>query len=251
MSRILITGATAGIGKSTAEIFAENGWDLVLTGRRAERLETIKTELSAKHNVSVDTLAFDVRDQVAVRKAIENASFLSDLDILVNNAGLALGKGTIQEGEFSDWDTMIDTNVKGLLYMTRFIAPTFIKKKTGHIFNIGSIAGKEVYKGGNVYCATKFAVDALTQAMRIEMVPHNVKVTSINPGKVETEFSEVRFKGDKEKAKKVYEKYPPLVGRDIAEVIYFIAARPAHVNINEIIITATGQASAHYEVHTG
>lgn len=250
MSRILITGATAGIGKETAEIFAENGWDLVLTGRRSERLKAMQASLSSAHNIKVDTLAFDVQDKDAVRAAIEKSNVLDDLDILVNNAGLALGKGTIQEGDLSDWDTMIDTNVKGLLYMTRFIAPIFIKKKQGHIFNIGSIAGKEVYKGGNIYCATKFAVDALTQAMRIEMVPHNVKVTSINPGKVETEFSEVRFKGDKAKAKSVYENYPPLVGRDIAEIIYFIAARPAHVNINEIIITPTGQASAHYDVHS-
>lgn len=248
MSRVLITGATAGIGRSTAEIFAENGWDLVLTGRRSERLDTIQSELSDKHGVSIETLAFDVRDKAAVQAAIEGAGFLEDLDVLVNNAGLALGTATIQTGELSDWDTMIDTNVKGLLYMTRFIAPTFIRKKRGHIFNIGSIAGKEVYKGGNIYCATKFAVDALSQAMRIEMVAHNVKVTSINPGKVETEFSEVRYKGDKERAKKVYEKYTPLYGRDIAEIIYFIAARPAHVNINEIIITATGQASAHYDV---
>ncbi len=250
MSRVLISGATAGIGKATAEVFAEQGWNLVLTGRREERLAEIKSDLSSKHKVEVETLAFDIQDKAALKAALDGSSVLEELDILVNNAGLALGKGTIQEGHSDDWDTMIDTNVKGLLYLTRAIAPIFIKKKQGHIFNIGSIAGKEVYKGGNIYCATKFAVDALTQAMRIEMVSHNVKVTSINPGKVETEFSEVRFKGDKEKAKKVYEKYTPLYGRDIAEIIHFIAARPAHVNINEIIITATGQASAHYDVHT-
>lgn len=247
MGHVLITGATAGIGEASAKVFAEHKWNLVLTGRRQERLASIKTSLQRTYNIDVQTLCFDVRDSEAVEEALAKVD-LTSLDILINNAGLALGKAQLHEGLLEDWEAMIDTNIKGLLYMTRIIAPHFVKKKAGHIINIGSIAGKEVYDRGNVYCATKFAVDALNKALRIELVQHNVKVTSINPGKVETEFSEVRYKGDREKAKDVYSSYPHLQASDIADIILFIATRPAHVNINEILITSTGQADAHYQI---
>jgi 3-hydroxy acid dehydrogenase/malonic semialdehyde reductase len=250
---VFITGATSGIGKSTAEIFAKNGYNLVVTGRREERLKSLKQELENKFNppagsgqeIKVTTLCFDIRDQKAVENAINGLSEENKkIDILVNNAGLAAGLNPIQEGSLTHWERMIDTNVKGLLYVTRFISPLMIKNGKGHIINIGSIAGKEVYANGNVYCATKHAVDALNKGMRIDLLPYNIKVTAVNPGMVETEFSVVRFDGDEERAKKVYMGLQPLTPQDIAETIYWTANRPAHVNINDIVIMPTVQATA-------
>ena len=241
---VLITGATSGIGKSTAELFAKNGYDLIITGRRSDRLQEVKQDLE-KLGVKVLTLCFDIRKLNEVKVAIASIpSEMKQIDILVNNAGLASGLSTIQDGDIDDWEKMIDTNVKGLLYITREIAPLMVESKKGHIINIGSIAGKEVYANGNVYCATKHAVDALNKGMRIDLLPHGIKVTSINPGMIETEFSVVRFHGDEERAKKVYEGINPLTPEDIAETIYWTASRPAHVNINELIIMPTAQASA-------
>lgn len=242
---VFITGASAGFGKATAELFAQNGWDVVITGRRKTRLEVLERQLKEKYNVDVLALTFDVRSHEEVKKAVDSLpEKWKNIDLLVNNAGLAAGLGPIQEGFLSDWEEMIDTNVKGLLYMTRNIAPLMVQNKKGHIVNIGSIAGKEVYANGNVYCATKHAVDALTKAMRIDMVQHGIKVTQIAPGMADTEFSIVRFKGDDEKAKNVYKGMTPLSAQDIAETIWWVANRPAHVNINDIVIMPTAQASA-------
>ena len=242
---VFITGATSGIGRSTAEIFAKNGYDLILTGRREERLSTTKKELESTYKITVTTLCFDITKQQEVAKAINS---LSDehksIDILVNNAGLAAGLAPIQEGQLSHWERMIDTNVKGLLYTTQIISNLMIQAGKGHIINIGSIAGKEVYANGNVYCATKHAVDALSKGMRFDLLPHHIKVTAINPGMVETEFSVVRFDGDTDRAKKVYMGMQPLTPEDIAETIFWVANRPAHVNINDIIIMPAVQASA-------
>ena len=240
-----ITGATAGIGKATAELFAKNGYNIVITGRRKERLNEIAAQLKSTFKVDVLTLNFDVRNNKEVEKAILSLSGdWKKVDVLVNNAGLAVGLSTIQDGDMDDWERMIDTNIKGLLYITRHLALIMISNGSGHIINIGSIAGKEVYANGNVYCATKHAVDALSKSMRIDMLPYNIKVTSINPGMVETEFSVVRFKGDEERAKKPYIGIKPLTPEDIAETIYWCASRPPHVNINDIIITPTVQANA-------
>lgn len=240
-----ITGASAGFGKATAELFAQNGWDVVITGRRKTRLEVLERQLKEKYNIDVLALTFDVRSHEEVKKAVESLpAKWKNIDLLVNNAGLAAGLGPIQEGVLSDWEEMIDTNVKGLLYMTRNIAPLMVANKKGHIINIGSIAGKEVYANGNVYCATKHAVDALTKAMRVDMVQHGIKVTQIAPGMAETEFSIVRFKGDDEKAKNVYKGLTPLSAQDIAETIWWVANRPAHVNINDLVIMPTAQANS-------
>ncbi len=240
-----ITGATAGIGKATAELFAKNGYNIVITGRRKERLNEIAAQLKSTFKVDVLTLNFDVRNNKEVEKSIQSLSGdWKKVDVLVNNAGLAVGLGTIQDGVLDDWERMIDTNIKGLLYITRHLAPIMISNGSGHIINIGSIAGKEVYANGNVYCATKHAVDALSKSMRIDMLPYNIKVTAINPGMVETEFSVVRFKGDEERAKKPYIGIKPLTPEDIAETIYWCASRPPHVNINDIIITPSVQANA-------
>ncbi|MDI1354473.1 MAG: SDR family NAD(P)-dependent oxidoreductase [bacterium] len=242
---VVITGASSGIGRSTSEIFAKNGYDLIITGRRQERLTALKTKLETNYHVNVKVLNFDIRNFSEVEKAITSLSAeLQHIDILVNNAGLAAGLSSIQEGDLSHWERMIDTNIKGLLYATKLIAPLMIKNGKGHIVNIGSIAGKEVYANGNVYCATKHAVDALSKGMRIDLLAHNIKVTAINPGMVETEFSVVRFDGDEERAKKVYAGIQPLLPEDIAETIYWVCTRPAHVNINDIIIMPTVQASA-------
>lgn len=242
---VLITGATSGIGKSTAEIFAKNGYDVIITGRRSERLIELKNDLEKKYKIKATSLCFDIRNNSEVEKAINSLGDLAKkIDILVNNAGLAAGLSTLQEGNLDHWERMIDTNVKGLLYISKVIAGCMIANKKGHIINIGSIAGKEVYANGNVYCATKHAVDALSKSMRIDLLPHNIKVTAINPGMAETEFSVVRFDGDEEKAKKVYQGMQPLLPEDIAETIFWTACRPAHVNINDIIIMPTVQASA-------
>ena len=240
-----ITGATAGIGKATAEIFAKNGYNIIITGRRKERLDEFSFYLKSTFNVNVLTLNFDVRKLREVETAVNSIpAEWKNINVLVNNAGLAVGLSTIQEGDIDDWERMIDTNIKGLLYVTRTIAPLMSANDSGHIINIGSIAGKEVYANGNVYCATKHAVDALSKSMRIDMLPHSIKVTAINPGMVETEFSIIRFKGDEDRAKKPYLGIEPLKAEDIAETIYWCASRPAHVNINDIIITPTVQANA-------
>lgn len=241
----LITGATAGIGKASAEIFAKNGYDLIITGRRNERLQNITEELKNKYKVKVHTLSFDIRNAGEVKSNLASlpAEF-KHIDILLNNAGLSAGLAPIQEGSFADWDVMIDTNIKGLLYISRLVAEGMISRQKGHIINIGSIAGKEVYPNGNVYCATKFAVDALTKAMRVDMLPHGIKVSSVSPGMVETEFSLVRFHGDEARAKKVYEGIQPLKAEDIAETVFWIASRPPHVNINDMVIMPTAQANS-------
>jgi NADP-dependent 3-hydroxy acid dehydrogenase YdfG len=242
---ILITGATSGIGLACAGIFAKNGDNLILTGRREERLKTISEQLTEKYGVNVKTLNFDVRDKEAVFHAINSLrDEWKQIDVLVNNAGLAVGLSTIQNGETDDWERMIDTNVKGLLYVTRAVLPGMVERKSGHVINIGSIAGKEVYPNGNVYCGTKYAVDALTKAIRIDTVQAGIKVTQIAPGAVETEFSIVRFKGDKEKADGVYKGFEPLNPEDIAESVYYVTTLPPHVNINDMLIMPTAQASA-------
>lgn len=242
---VLVTGATSGIGKSTALLFAKNGHDLIITGRRESRLKELKTQLEADHKIKVTTLCFDIRISAEVENAITSLSPENKkIDVLVNNAGLAAGLSPIQSGDLDHWERMIDTNVKGLLYMSRAVANLMIQNKKGHIINIGSVAGKEVYANGNVYCATKHAVDALNKGMRIDLLAHNIKVTAVNPGMVETEFSIVRFDGDEDKAKKVYAGLHPLLPEDIAETIYWVASRPPHVNINDILIMPTVQATA-------
>lgn len=240
-----ITGATAGIGKSTAEIFAKNGYNLIITGRRKDRLEAFSKQLKDSYKIDVLSLNFDVRNLKEVQEAVKSIpENWKKINVLVNNAGLAVGLNSIQDGVTDDWDRMIDTNIKGLLYMTRTLVPLMTANGFGHIVNLGSIAGKEVYANGNVYCATKHAVDALSKSMRIDLLPHHIKVTAIHPGMVETEFSIVRFKGDEEKAKNVYKGVQPLTPDDIAETIYWTASRPSHVNINDVIIMPTIQASA-------
>ncbi len=239
----LITGATSGIGKATAKLLAENNYDLIITGRRKERLEELKADLEDKCNIYI--LNFDIRNKTEVYNSIDSLpTKWQNINILINNAGLALGLGTIQNGDENDWEQMIDTNVKGLLYITKKVSNLMIKNKTGHIVNIGSIAGKEVYPNGNVYCATKHSVDALNKAMRIDLLEYNIKVTAINPGMVDTEFSLVRFKGDKEKADNVYNGFTPLFAKDIADTILFVITRPANVNINDLLIMPSVQASA-------
>lgn len=240
-----ITGATSGIGKQTAIEFAKNGYDIVITGRRQDRLLVLKTELENEYKVQVLDLCFDITIEKDVENAVNSLSGkFKNIDFLINNAGLAAGMAPIQNGNISHWEQMINTNIKGLLYVTKHISNKMIEQKKGHIINVGSIAGKEVYANGNVYCATKHAVDALNKGMRIDLLPHGIKVSAINPGMVETEFSIVRFDGDEERAKKVYENIVPLKPQDIAETIYWMATRPAHVNINDLIIMPTIQANA-------
>lgn len=241
---ILITGATAGFGEATARLFAKNGWNLIITGRRAERLEKLKKELGPE--IRVLSLCFDVRNEDEVNEAIATlpAEVKGKLTVLVNNAGLAVGRGPLDEGVTDDWNRMIDTNVKGLLHVSKAVIPVLKKNGGGHIVNLGSIAGKEVYGGGNVYCATKHAVDALSRAMRIDLVHDNIKVTNIAPGAAETEFSLVRFKGDEQTAKNVYHGFDPLVAEDIADAIHYVCTRPKHVTINDMVIMPTAQASS-------
>ncbi len=241
---VLITGATSGIGLACARKFAEYGHDLIITGRRNDRLNRISEQLARDYSVKVLSLTFDVRDNNAVKKALLNLpKEWARVGILINNAGLAAGMNTVQEGEIDDWERMIDTNVKGLLYVTRAILPGMIERKKGHVINIGSVAGKEVYPYGNIYCATKFAVDALTKGIRIDTVKHGIKVTQIAPGAVETEFSMVRFKGDENRARSVYKGFEPLHPEDIATVAHFATTLPAHANINDLVIMPTAQAS--------
>jgi len=240
----LITGATSGIGLACAYKFAQNKHDLILTGRRKERLEKLAYELKSKHGIQVFTAAFDIRVKTEVDSFVAEIPNNWQVEILVNNAGLAAGLAPLQDGSIDDWEQMIDTNVKGLLYISRAITPRMIEQGKGHVINIGSIAGKEVYPQGNVYCATKHAVDALTKGMRIDLLPHGIKVTQIAPGLVETEFSMVRFKGDKEVAEKVYQGFEPLKGEDIADVAYYVTTLPKHVNVNDLLIMPTAQANA-------
>lgn len=243
MKNVLITGASSGIGQASARLLAKNGYRLVLCGRRAERLEELKAELSAF--TEVHTLLFDVRDREAVQEAIAGipATF-RPFDALINNAGNAHGLDFIQEGNWDDWDAMLDINVKGLLYVTKCILPDMVDREKGHIINIGSTAGKEVYPKGNVYCASKHAVDALNQAMRIDLNQHGIRVGAVHPGLVETEFSDVRFKGDRERAKTVYQGYNPLQAEDIARIVFFVLEQPAHVNIADLVVLPTDQASS-------
>jgi len=246
---ILITGATSGFGKAIAVRFAKEGYTVCITGRRDHRLTELKHDLEHHYGAHVITLTFDVRNRKQVEAAmIKLRSEVSAIDILVNNAGLASGLATIDEGDTDDWDVMIDTNIKGLLYVTRQIAPMMRERAAGHIINIGSTAGKQVYKNGNVYCATKYAVDALNQAMRIDLLPYGIKVTAINPGMAETEFSLVRFKGDEDRAKNMYAGVKPLQAEDIANIAWFVANQPPHVCINDITVTCLTQANGVYAI---
>ena len=239
----LITGASSGIGKATARAFAGANINLILCGRRKEKLDALSEELQSM--VKVNTLNFDVRDKEKVADCISSLpSEFKQIDILVNNAGNAHGLDPFQEGSLDDWDAMIDINVKGLLYVSKSVIPQMIERKAGHIINIGSTAGKEVYPKGNVYCASKFAVDALNQGMRIDLNAHGIKVGAINPGLTHTGFSEVRFKGDKEKADQVYKGFQPLLPEDIADIILFVISRPYHVNIADLTVMPTAQASS-------
>lgn len=246
---ILVTGATSGFGKAIATLFAQKNYTVIITGRRKERLDELQHFLQSEYNTKVIALCFDVRDKVATTAAIDELKQqITEIDILVNNAGLAAGLATIDEGDTDNWDKMIDTNIKGLLYVTRQIAPMMRAQCSGHIINISSTAGKLAYKNGNVYCATKFAVDALSQSMRIDLLPYGIKVTAINPGIAETEFSLVRFDGDEERATKVYEGVKALKPEDIADAVYYCATLPAHVCINDLTITCLTQANGFYNI---
>ena len=243
---ILITGASSGFGKATATKFAAGGWNLILTARRKEKLAELAKALEANYGIKTLCLTFDIQDKKAVFENLQNLpSEWQAINILVNNAGLALGRDSFENANLEDWETMIDTNVKGLLYASKAVLPMLIKEK-GHIINIGSTAGKEVYKDGNVYCASKHAVDAISKAQRIDLLPYQIKVTAIHPGAADTEFSVVRFKGDAEKANAVYTGYTPLMAEDIADTVWYVANTPAHVCINDLVITCTAQANSMY-----
>jgi len=242
----LITGATSGIGKATALKLATLGYNLIITGRRNDRLLAITKELNTMETQCI-SLCFDIRDRKSTIEAFKSLpTDYKVIDLLINNAGLASTAEAIQDGDWNDWDQMIDTNIKGLLAMSQLIIPGMIKRKSGHIINISSIAGKETYANGNIYCATKHAVEALTKGMRIDLLPHNIKVSSVSPGMVDTEFSLVRYHGDKQKADAVYKGLTPLYAEDVAEAIEFMVTRPSHVNVNDIILMPTAQASAVY-----
>ncbi|MCB9000251.1 MAG: SDR family NAD(P)-dependent oxidoreductase [Bacteroidales bacterium] len=241
----LITGATSGIGEATALILAENSFDIIITGRRNDLLDSLEKKITSQTTSRVKKLCFDVRKLTEVKTALSSLETdWKNIDILVNNAGLAVGLNHIDEGVVDDWERMIDTNIKGLLYVTREVSPGMAARKSGHIINISSIAGKEAYEYGNVYCATKHAVDSLSKTMRIDLLKYHIKVTNIAPGMVDTEFSTVRFKGDKERADNVYKGLTPLYAQDIAETILFAVSRPAHVCINDLVIMPTAQAAA-------
>jgi len=240
----MITGASAGIGQACAEVFAKNGYNLILTARRLDRLQKLSERLTNDYSIETKAIEMDVRNKEAVFNAWAQLSDQwKNVDVLINNAGLSQGLDPIFAGDTDDWDRMIDTNIKGLLYVSRAVLPGMQARKMGHVINIGSIAGKEVYPNGNVYCATKHAVDALNKAMRIDLLPYSIKVTALHPGAVETEFSIVRYKGDDQRAKKVYEGFDPLLAGDIADAAWYVASRPLHVNINEMVIMPTAQAN--------
>jgi NADP-dependent 3-hydroxy acid dehydrogenase YdfG len=244
---ILITGATSGFGKAIAEKFASEKWNCIITGRRADRLHQFADELREKFQIRVLSLVFDVQKKDEVFQNLRNLpKEWKEVDVLVNNAGLALGRENFDEGNLEDWDTMIDTNVKGLLYVTKAIIPNMTSRNRGHIINIGSGAGKEVYEKGNVYCASKFAVDAISKSLRIDLLQHKIKVTAIHPGAADTEFSIVRFKGDEDKANQIYKGYTPLHPEDIADITWYCASLPPHVCINELLVTCTAQANMVY-----
>ena len=244
---VLITGATSGIGEACAKKFAAAGYNLIITGRRIERLSNLKSAIEAEFSVKVLSLHFDVQDRKAVADTLSALpAEWKNIDILINNAGLAAGKDSFEDANIDDWEAMLNTNVHGLLYVSKAIVPLMIAQNKGHIINLGSIAGKEVYEKGNVYCASKFAVDAINKAMRIDLLKYNIKVTGIHPGAVETEFSLVRFKGDEDKAASTYTGIVPLVADDIADTIFYCTQLPAHVCINDLVIMCTQQASAFY-----
>jgi hypothetical protein len=243
---ILVTGASSGFGKAIATKFAAGGWNVIITGRRKEKLDELGKALEANYGIKTLNLVFDVQDKKAVFDNLQNLpAEWQAINILVNNAGLALGRDSFENANLEDWETMIDTNVKGLLYASKAVLPMLIKEK-GHIINIGSTAGKEVYKDGNVYCASKHAVDAISKAQRIDLLPYQIKVTAIHPGAADTEFSVVRFKGDAEKAKAVYTGYTPLMAEDIADTVWYVANTPAHLCINDLVITCIAQANSMY-----
>jgi NADP-dependent 3-hydroxy acid dehydrogenase YdfG len=240
---ILVTGATSGFGKAIAEKFAAEKWNCIITGRRAEKLHAFADELREKFQIRVLSLVFDVQKKEEVFQNLKNLpEEWKEIDVLVNNAGLALGRTTFDEGNIEDWDTMIDTNLKGLIYATKAALTYMIERQRGHILNIGSLAGKEVYEKGNVYCASKFAVDALSKSLRIDLLKHRIKVTVIHPGAADTEFAIVRFKGDEKKAAETYNGYEPLHAENIADIAWYCATLPPHVCINELIVTSTAQA---------
>jgi 3-hydroxy acid dehydrogenase / malonic semialdehyde reductase len=244
---ICITGASSGFGEACAHTFAAGNYNLIISGRRTEKLQALKSTLEEKFGNDVYVLPLDVRNRAAVNQAFQSLPApWKNIDLLLNNAGLALGRDNFDEASLDDWDTMIDTNLKGLLYVSKAVVPFMIPNKSGHIINIGSTAGKQVYQKGNVYCATKHAVQAISEAMRIDLLPHKIKVTVIHPGAAETEFSLVRLRQDVQEAKKVYEGYEPLHAEDIANVVFYAASLPAHVCINELEITCLAQANAYY-----
>jgi NADP-dependent 3-hydroxy acid dehydrogenase YdfG len=247
MKTVLITGATSGFGKAMAEKFAANNYKVIITGRRADRLDELVKQLTATYKVPVHSLTFDVRDREAVFAAIEQlpADF-KVIDILINNAGLALGRDYFEDADIDDWEIMLDTNVKGVMYVTRAVLPGMIEKKQGHIINMGSIAGKEVYERGNGYCSSKYGLDALSQSMRVDLLRHKIKVTGIHPGAAETEFSMVRFKGNAEAADKMYDGYQPLTANDVADVVFYTTTLPPHVCINDLVLTCLAQANSFY-----
>jgi len=244
---VLITGATSGFGEAMAYVFAAAGDRLILTGRNENKLAAISADIQSKHGVAVHTLCFDIQNKEAVFAAVNSipAAF-ANIDVLINNAGLALGRDSFQDANLEDWETMIDTNVKGLLYISKAVLPLLINNKKGHIINIGSTAGVEVYKDGNVYCASKHAVAAISKSMRIDLLPHHIKVTAIHPGAAETNFSSIRFKGDAAKAAAVYEGYKALEAVDVANIAYYATTLPDHVCINEFVVTCTSQANSFY-----
>lgn len=243
----LVTGATSGFGRETARLLAEKGFNTIITGRRLDLLEQLAKEIENNYQSRVLILCFDVRSQAQVDAAIDSLTpDWKAVDVLINNAGLAVGLAPIHEGTIDDWERMLDTNIKGLLYVTRKVAPLMVERGSGHIVNVGSIAGTQTYENGNVYCASKHAVHALSQGMRADLIKHNIKVSEIRPGLAETEFSLVRFKGDEQTAKKPYIGLDPLTATDVAEAILFIVTRPQHVNINDLEITPTAQASSYY-----
>lgn len=244
---ILVTGATSGIGEATAHLFAENGWNVIVTGRRLSRLESLKEEIFEKCNNEITILNFDVRNRGEVEEALNSLDIDSNpIDVLVNNAGLSLGLEDFNEASVDEWEQMIDTNVKGLLYVSRLISNYMIKRQSGHIINIGSVAGYNVYPKGHVYCASKFAVRAITEGMREDLAQHKVKVSSLNPGMVDTEFSIVRFRGNEDKAEQVYKGFEPLHSRDVADTLFYMANLPEHVNLAEVLILPKAQSNAYF-----